>query len=541
MGSPVAFHRASNPAESGLIAPEQLRGLWPNLDLVSIEQNAAAVTLDALWHDANQAINWLVLDCLPAAVLLRGGTQLLAQADVVVVRVAVDDRLDIEPSARQSAADVLLHTAGLTCVQLLPQRHPALFYAIYVRDVACQTKELANTRTDAAHLQQQLQQAQATMGKLRVTHQAALDERDHAAAQMAAQNRDEVQAQEARINQLTQALASSEQLADQQRQQSLVDRQALDQALTDTLHLQQQLQQAKMTMEQLRTEQAKHLARALEVSEKITQQQIQQNEDYRQALKDVAAQLRHDLGWRLANVVKQVEAFSSIQNYLTFGEGLAGFNGWAISPDAGLFLIGRIRERNYDLIIEFGSGTSTAMLAKALQVARRELPHADAAKIIDEIAKPVCAFEHDATYFQKTTTLLKSQKLANQVELAHAPLKAWQDETGNYLYYDCEAMLAALAQRQSGSRKRVLVLVDGPPGATCRNARYPAVPLIFKYLTEHEIDVVLDDASRPEEKSVIDLWRTFWQQNAIRIDETSISSEKGLYFATNLILAVNNH
>ena len=277
---------------------------------------------------------------------------------------------------------------------------------------------------------------------------------------------------------------------------------------------------------QAAAEQAK--AVALEQAQKL---QVQQLDSYNQSIKSLEKELRANFGKDLKNAVKQIEAFVSIQNYLNAGESITGFHDWPISPDIGLFLIERIRERHHDLIIEFGSGTSTTLFAKVMQLEQRagsQLPTTGGEPI-----RNICAFEHDQHYLRKTRDMLASQNLTEMVTLAHAPLVDWQDDTGQYPYYDCDATLAALAQQLDGAPKRVLVLVDGPPGATCANARYPAVPSIFKHLARHQIDVVLDDASRPEEKAVIELWRAFWKKRSMRITERMVPSEKGLFWAQN--------
>jgi hypothetical protein len=58
------------------------------------------------------------------------------------------------------------------------------------------------------------------------------------------------------------------------------------------------------------------------------------------------------------------------------------------------------------------------------------------------------------------------------------------------------------------------------------------VPFVFEALGRHCIDLVLDDASRPEEKAVIDLWRAYWEKRAMPISEMEVPSEKGIYFAS---------
>jgi hypothetical protein len=253
------------------------------------------------------------------------------------------------------------------------------------------------------------------------------------------------------------------------------------------------------------------------------------------ALLDAYKQGVKDVDKRLSNAVKQIEAFVSIQNYLTTGYSLPSFHLAAISPDMGLFLIERLRERHYDLIIEFGSGTSTVLFVKVLQITRHgaaagETTLTDRSRGIQSIQ----SFEHDIFYLHKTRALLASQGLDEQVALTHAPLIDWQDESGSYIYYDCDAALGVLARRLAdGNAKRLLILVDGPPGSTCPNARYPAVPFVFKHLGRHEIDLVLDDANRAEEKAIVELWRGFWKRRFIHMTQESVASEKGLYWARN--------
>lgn len=137
----ATFYAASNPAESGLLEPEQLARLWPNLTTRQAARAEAPVTLDVLLSDAGSDINWLILDCLPADVLLQGGPELLPQLDVVLVRLVADAEAGA-PFTNADAADTLLRAAGLTCVHHEPERHPALVHALYVRDIARQSTEL---------------------------------------------------------------------------------------------------------------------------------------------------------------------------------------------------------------------------------------------------------------------------------------------------------------------------------------------------------------------------------------------------------------
>lgn len=511
----ATFHCVSNPAESGLLPIQSLQKLWPHLSAGQDVVVEDATTLDALYSEVGGHTNWLVLDCLPAAALLQGGAELLLQLDVALVRVASD--LPPELLADQQAVDQRLHAAGLRCVHSQDERHPALAHVLYVRDTTHRLKA-------SEWAQEQVKQAQEAWEKekTRLMHMH----------QMASESARQVseQAKNALQEQLQQAQSQAKQAQEQLKS-------AQETWAKEKAELSQAYQAASELVRQT-AEQAKQASEQTLLTQ-LKQAQSKQWEACQQSIKDAEKQLRISFDQGLANSVKQIEDFISIQNYLTNGDSLSNFHGWPISPDIGLFLIEHLRERRHDLIIEFGSGTSTALFAKTLKISRPEaLPRTvRASKGVKSkpvhAARPVCAFEHDKLYLHRTQAMLQAQGLLEWVALNHAPLVDWQDDTGHYLHYDCDATLAALAKQLDGPSKRVLVLVDGPPGSTCPNARYPAVPLVYKHFARHEVDVVLDDASRPEEKAVIELWHAYWKKRSIRSIATSKPSEKGLYWARN--------
>jgi hypothetical protein len=581
----ASFHRASNPAEGGLLEPESLQQMWPHLRTAQSVVIEDAVTLDALDEEVGGGLNWLVLDCLPAGSLLQGGPHLLTGLDVGLVRVVAGGAgqgLPTDLLAGEQAVDELLNAAGLRCIHTEAERHPALAHALYVRDGARQAEEraqklgeqlkvaqeawakekaeLTHAREVAGQKVQGTEQAKALaqeeaqkLGEqLKLAQQAWAKEKAELTHAMEAAGQKARDAEQAKARAQEQAKKLGEQLKVTQanEKEALTQaREAAGQKAQDAEQakaLAQELGELKLAQEVWAKEKAEltharkaagQKVQAAEQAKALAQEQAhglqaQQLEAYQQSIKNLEKELRANFSKDLGNAVKQIEAFVSIQNYLNAGDTISGFHGWPISPDVGLFLIEHIRERRYDLIIEFGSGVSTALFAKALQIQQRAAvsqPKNSGKKR----ARLICSFEHDQIYLRKTRDMLESQGLTGMVSLNHAPLMDWQDDTGRYLHYDCDATLAALGRQLAGSRKRVLVLVDGPPGATCVNARYPAVPKIFKHLARHEIDVVLDDTNRHEEKAIIELWRAFWKQRSMRVKDSTVPSEKGLFWARN--------
>ena len=192
-----------------------------------------------------------------------------------------------------------------------------------------------------------------------------------------------------------------------------------------------------------------------------------------------------------------------MQNYFATGE-LPHINterhSWPISPDFALYLIELLELNDYDLIVEFGSGISTSIIGKTLAKM--------AAKRSGKPPVDFVSFDHLEKYYQQTLTQLEHAGLAKAVQLNLAPLQDWLAPNGNtYSYYACQPTLAAVAQKHPADGLRLLVIVDGPPAATGKHARYPAGPLILQHFAGAHIDLLLDDYIRDDEKEIAKLWQ----------------------------------
>lgn len=195
--APTLFYSASLHTESGLLEPESLRSLWPNLKTTH-KQTRQAIALAELQQDAEPPANWLMLDCLPALPIIQGAAQQLAAFDVIAVRVLLNENA---PQASASTADELqpvLQALGFRCLIIETSRHPALGHALFVRDTAAQ----------ASHLQQQLsQQAQTNQAQAQDLAQAKA-----AADKLASGRIAQIQAHEQRLQQLQAHSAESDHL-----------------------------------------------------------------------------------------------------------------------------------------------------------------------------------------------------------------------------------------------------------------------------------------------------------------------------------------
>ncbi len=225
----------------------------------------------------------------------------------------------------------------------------------------------------------------------------------------------------------------------------------------------------------------------------------------------------------VTNATKQLEAFFGIQNYFESGQFTGELHGWPISPDLGLYLIQQIETKAYDLVLEFGSGTSTQIIAKALAVIEKRQPSR---------TKPIqVSFEHIEQYYKKTQLMLQQSGLIEAVDLYHTPLQPYTTLNGDtYSYYDCEPVLKKLATKLDRKKSvAILALVDGPPKSTGPNARYPALPLLVQHFKNTEIDIILDDYNRQEEKDVAKKWLNDLITQNIPYEQIEEDLDKGAF------------
>ena len=289
------------------------------------------------------------------------------------------------------------------------------------------------------------------------------------------------------------------------------------------------------------------LAKQLEANQQqlfgLVEQKIQQLlADQTTILVSEVQNAKNSLSWVIGNSAKQVESFIGIQNYLEKGIKPLSFHGWPISPDIGLYIAGLIDANSYDVIIEFGSGTSTVLMAKALVakqigISEKSITNKsvkrDVSILIDEHYKDlparIVSFEHNSKYHTDTLSSLKDNNVEHLVDLVHAPLVDYEYKDGTqYLYYSCTEKLQDIANIFKGRKANILVLVDGPPGSTNKNARFPCLPHFLKLLPGHSFTIVMDDYARAEEKETIEIWQKILKERSYAFSIETIANEKGL-------------
>lgn len=192
---------------------------------------------------------------------------------------------------------------------------------------------------------------------------------------------------------------------------------------------------------------------------------------------------RRGMQWLKYETVREFEALLQLRSMVGGTDPTPLLGGWAMDPEAMLALVKLVLDSKPGLIVELGSGTSTVWLAMAI----REL---GAGKII--------SYDHLEEYAAKTRQALARLGLEEWAEVRTVSLSSQQIAGNSFDWYDIP---------EPGVDGEVDVLiVDGPPGSTGPRARYPAVPRFLGTLHPASM-IVIDDATRDDEKKVIAQWR----------------------------------
>lgn len=507
---PTAFHCASKPDESALIPSESLQPLWRNLTTSRVDE-VEARTLPDLLASLEPApdfrCNWLVIDCLPALSVLEGAGRMVDDLDVVELRCVRDGAALEEAGARLESAEQWLEARGFRPVAQFEETHPQLCKAVFCRDASRLQLKLGSLEDALARLKRtnedELRLLTVARDALTQDKTALTAERDGLAK--------EKQTLAAERDTLAQAKVTADQLAAEyqaqvdalisERQQLTAARDALIKEKAGLTAERDTIVQAKAAVDQLAAERQKQLdAIGVEraVLTELDSRFKRQAEELIQLRKFTDSSVKKHVD----NAAKQLESTLALQSYFATGD-LLDINteghSWPISPDFAHYLVELIEFNDYDLIIEFGSGFSTALIAKTL--ARR------AAKRLGK-AVGFVSFDHLEVYYRQTLDRLRSAGLSDAVRLILAPLEDWQGSDEEVQpYYACERTFSALVQQYPPDNLRLLVVVDGPPASTGPQARYPAGPIVLSHFSGAQIDLLLDDYIRDDEKKVAQRWQ----------------------------------
>lgn len=197
--------------------------------------------------------------------------------------------------------------------------------------------------------------------------------------------------------------------------------------------------------------------------------------------------LAREFNTQLHTHFRQIEALAGLFLELGLTRSLPATRGWAASPDFLRELALHALLARPKVIAECGSGVSTVVLARCLQMNR---------------AGHVYSLEHLAEHAEKTRQELERQGLQDWATVLTAPLRSYEFHGEAYSWYSTE---------QLPSVGLDMLVIDGPPIGTSPLARYPAGPLLFGRLNV-PATVFLDDADRQDERTILQRWAKEFQE-----------------------------
>ena len=269
--------------------------------------------------------------------------------------------------------------------------------------------------------------------------------------------------------------------------------------------------------------------------------QLQQLEEKMAALFNKQGQTMQEytnaLGQHVTRTAKStaqnIESFLGMQKYLVQDGTPLQLNGSRLSSELALKLTERLHNTHYDLIIEFGTGTSTQLLAKALLKQERDKPHSQHLISRDneetysaDLPKRIISFEHDKKAIAPLSQQLEQQGLAPLVDLIFAPLSDYTHKGEDYLFYECKSKLKQLAQVFEQREARILVLVDGPDTTDESLSRYPLLPLLLKHLATHQLDIIVTQSHKHLPEELKASWQNLLNKRSLAYKSMHLTQEK---------------
>ena len=155
----------------------------------------------------------------------------------------------------------------------------------------------------------------------------------------------------------------------------------------------------------------------------------------------------------IVTITRQLEAF--VQLHTLIGPIPGSLHGWPISADFGLCILQCLLDEPPELVIEYGSGTSTFLLLRGLAKA---YPNCSGSYQGARSAPQLICYEHLPQYHELTSELIAPCKLRRHAQLLLSPLKPWRDASGTYDYYSkmeyITASVTALRRKRKHNLRR---------------------------------------------------------------------------------------
>ncbi len=160
-------------------------------------------------------------------------------------------------------------------------------------------------------------------------------------------------------------------------------------------------------------------------------------------------------------------------------------NGGALRPFCIAYILNEIIIGQRKSIIEFGSGMSTILISRLIQ--------------LNDLSVRFISVEHNLDWIEILKSQLKAEGLEGVVEFIHAELVPINTELGKVVSYDMDVVSRKILKIDFD-----LIVVDGPPANTSSSmfSRYPILLKLESNLSS-DFCFIIDDAERKGEQRII--------------------------------------
>lgn len=225
-----------------------------------------------------------------------------------------------------------------------------------------------------------------------------------------------------------------------------------------------------------------------------------------------------------------------------------------LGPHFKQFLVQKVSEENYDIVLQFGASDATLFMAqvvKKLKGTNRQLTsyinedaldfknnskavisaradNGEEQGCYEDVSLPaeICVFDHNANKLKELENKAKQRQLGNLISTKHAPLVDYTHNGQDYLHYDSDDSLTQIKELLEGRAAKVLVIVSGPITSSEDHNRFPAGPKVLNALSKHEVHFVTDNYHDKNAKDVAALWSRLFDERGLSIEKQIIADDK---------------
>ena len=366
----IQYYNMTNTAESWLLDPEKITGIWNNIRDVEIELRESTTLSDAFGDEAPS--NWLAVDCMPAHQIISGLGHHLEKIEIIAARAVSDNMSFVDGKHRVEHLAKHLSLAGFRLTGTRRETNPRLISALFVTDyrsiVRKQQILFKSSEEKARRLTKQL----CKSGNYLRKHNSA--------------ERGRVDPLELWIKRKQETITELQNLILRLEKSTTRDMREFEYSLDwQDRTLKESQDRYGDTASPIEKSDRRPSAFAGEISLRIGKTRSESLSD------EILSLFGPLLEYPISTVIRQLELHAEIHSYMNGGKFQSASEEWPISPDTVATLIGMV-EQQHDLIIEFGSGVASGLLAVALSQTRRSHVNIGNQYRFDHIAREKATF-----------------------------------------------------------------------------------------------------------------------------------------------------